>query len=334
MQDVSEIIKKVRRVEIVANRAVNDLFAGQYRSVFRGQGMEFSEVREYEPGDDIRLIDWNVTAREGRPYIKHFAEERELTVMFLVDISASGMFGSNRSKLDTAVEIAATLMFSALKNNDKVGLVTFCDQVERHFVPRKGKGNVLHLIRELLGCVPVARAADLNAALEHVSQTEKRRCVIFMLSDFLFPDFIEPPKTGSLGRIGSGVVKAFGRNLSDKSMFDANRRNQRDRFVHKALSVCRRRHDLIALSIVDPRELEFPNIGIARFEDAETGQTVEVDTASRTVRNWIADNFARTQNQISETLRKAGVDQLQIRTDEDFLVSIRRFFKMREQRFR
>ena len=334
MQDVSEIIKKVRRVEIVANRAVNDLFAGQYRSVFRGQGMEFSEVREYEPGDDIRLIDWNVTAREGRPYIKHFAEERELTVMFLVDISASGMFGSNRSKLDAAVEIAATLMFSALKNNDKVGLVTFCEQIERHFVPRKGKGNVLRMIRELLACEPVAKAADLDAALEHITKTEKRRCVIFLLSDFLFPEFIEPPKTGSLGRIGSGIARTFNRRMNTDVAFDANRRNQRDRFVHKSLSVCRRRHDLIALSVIDPRELVFPNIGIAKFKDAETGQTIEIDTTSLAVRNWIADNLAQAQHQISETFRKAGVDQLQIRTDEDFLVSIRRFFKIREQRFR
>ncbi|MGL6193338.1 MAG: DUF58 domain-containing protein, partial [Thermoguttaceae bacterium] len=172
--DIPEILKKVRRIEITANRSVNELFAGQYKSVFRGRGMEFSEVREYEPGDDIRQIDWNVTAREGKPYIKRFSEERELTIMFLVDLSASGIFGSNRAKLDTAIEIIATLMFSALKNNDKVGLITFCDKVEQHFVPRKGKGNVLRLLRELIGAEPIRAAADIDSVIEHFTRTQKR----------------------------------------------------------------------------------------------------------------------------------------------------------------
>jgi len=180
-QRVAEILKKVQRIQIVANRAVNDLFAGQYNSVFRGRGMEFDEVREYQPGDDVRTIDWNVTPRAGAPYIKRFCEERELTVLFLVDVSASGAFGSlSQSKLEMVVEVAALLMFSALKNNDKVGLVLFCDQVLGYFPPRKGKQNVLHLIRELLAAEPVARHTDLGEALEFLNRVHKRRSVANM----------------------------------------------------------------------------------------------------------------------------------------------------------
>jgi len=185
---VTELLKKVRRLEIVSNRFANDLFAGQYKSAFRGRGMEFSEVREYQPGDDIRQIDWNVTARAGRPYVKRFVEEREQTVMFMVDVSASGMFGVKQSKMETAIEIAATLMFSALKNNDRVGLLTFCDQVLDYFPPRKGKANVLHLIRELVGYEPVVQPTNMNTAIEYVNRVLKKRAVIFLLSDFLTPE--------------------------------------------------------------------------------------------------------------------------------------------------
>lgn len=189
MPTVAEILKKVQRIQIVANRTVNDLFAGQYHSVFRGRGMEFDEVREYQPGDDIRTIDWNVTARAGAPFIKRFREERELTVLFLVDVSASGAFGSgDRSKLDLVVEVAALLMFSALKNNDKVGLILFCDQVVQYFPARKGKANVLHLIRELLSARPVARQTRIDVALDFLNGVQKRRAVVFLVSDFLGPD--------------------------------------------------------------------------------------------------------------------------------------------------
>ncbi len=185
-QEVAEILKKVQRIEIVANKAVNELFAGQYKSVFRGRGMEFDEVREYQPGDDIRTIDWNVTARTGTPFIKRFCEERELTVLFLVDVSASGAFGSgNQSKLDMMIEVAAMLMFSALKNNDKVGLLTFCDDVIDYFPARKGKFNVLHLIRQLVAAEPIARETNLQNALEFLNRVHKRRAVVFLMSDFL-----------------------------------------------------------------------------------------------------------------------------------------------------
>ena len=292
-QDVAEILKKVRRIQIVANRTVNDLFAGQYKSVFRGRGMEFDEVREYQPGDDVRSIDWNVTARAGAPFIKRFCEERELTVMFLVDASASGAFGSgSRSKLDMVVEVAALLMFSALKNNDKVGLVTFCDKVLDFFPPRKGKGNVLRLIRELVSARPVARPTDLSAALEFLSRVQKRRAVAFLISDFLAPE------------------------------------------ARQALALCNTRHDLVAVTVTDPREHVLPDVGFISLVDAETGQIVEVDTRHPRVRELFQSQAAARQASTSAELRKVGVDELAIRTDEDYLLSLRRFFHMRERRFR
>jgi uncharacterized protein (DUF58 family) len=292
-QDVAEILKKVRRIQIVANRTVNDLFAGQYKSVFRGRGMEFDEVREYQPGDDVRSIDWNVTARAGAPFIKRYCEERELTVMFLVDTSASGAFGSgSRSKLDMVVEVAALLMFSALKNNDKVGMISFCDKVLDFYPPRKGKSNVLHLVRELVSAQPVARPTDLSAALEFLSRVQKRRAVAFLISDFLAPK------------------------------------------ARQALSLCNTRHDLVAVTVTDPREHVLPDVGFIALVDAETGQIVELDTRHPRVRELFESQTAARSASTSAELRKVGVDELAIRTDEDYLKSLNRFFHMRERRFR
>jgi uncharacterized protein (DUF58 family) len=291
--DVTEILKKVRQIQIVANRAVNELFAGQYKSVFRGRGMEFDEVREYQPGDDIRTIDWNVTARTGAPFIKRFCEERELTVMFLVDISASGAFGSGeRSKLDMVVEVAAMLMFSALKNNDKVGLITFCDDVIDYFPPRKGKVNVLHLIRQLVAVEPVPRETDLSSALEFLSKVQKRRAVAFMISDFLAPP------------------------------------------ARHAMAVCNKRHDLIAMTVADPRERALPDVGFVSLRDAESGHVVELDTRHPRVRELFDIRSSKQSDELSQRLKRVGVDELPIRTDENYLNSIRRFFHTREKRFR
>lgn len=293
MQQVAEILKRVRRLQIVANRTVDDLFAGQYKSVFRGRGMEFDEVREYQPGDDVRTIDWNVTARAGTPFVKRFCEERELTVLFLVDVSASGAFGSGqRSKLDVAVEVAALLMYSALKNNDKVGLLTFCDEVLAYFPPRKGKSNVLHLIRELVAVEPIPRTTNLAVALEFISRVQKRRAVTFLISDFLAPS------------------------------------------PRRALAVAGRRHDLVAVAVSDPREQEMPDVGFVSLVDAETGRIVELDTRHRRVRELFRAKAAQRSRQLSEELRKAGVDELSLRTDEDYPTALRRFFRMRERRFR
>jgi uncharacterized protein (DUF58 family) len=292
MMEVSDILKRVQRIQIVANRTVNDLFAGQYKSVFRGRGMEFDEVREYQPGDDVRTIDWNVTARAGTPYIKRFCEERELTVLFLVDVSASGAFGSgDRSKLDLVVEVAALLMFSALKNNDKVGLISFCDEVTQYFSPRKGKSNVLHLIRELVAADPIPRETNLEVALEFLSRVQKRRVVVFLISDFLAPH------------------------------------------AQRAMAVCNKRHDLIAITVTDPREHVLPDVGFISLQDAETGQIVELDTRHRRVRSLFETATARRSEQLSQELKRVGVDELPIHTNEDYSTSLRRFFHMREKRF-
>ncbi|MGW8257853.1 MAG: DUF58 domain-containing protein [Thermoguttaceae bacterium] len=292
-QNIVNILKKVQRIQIVANRSVNDLMAGQYKSVFRGRGMEFDEVREYQPGDDIRTIDWNVTARSGTPYIKRFCEERELTVMMLVDVSASGVFGSgSQSKMDLIVEVAAMLMFSALKNNDKLGLITFCDRVIEFFPPRKGKANVLKLIRQLISAEPVPRETNLAVALDYLNRVQKRRGVVFLMSDFLTPS------------------------------------------ARHSMSVANRRHDLIAVTVSDPREQALPDVGFIRLKDAETGEIVELDTHHEQVRALFQSHANRRTESLCQTLKKAGVDQLHIQTDEDYQKSFRRFFHMRERRFR
>jgi uncharacterized protein (DUF58 family) len=292
-QEVLDILKKVQRIQIVANRTVNDLLAGQYKSVFRGRGMEFDEVREYQPGDDIRTIDWNVTARAGTPFIKRFCEERELTVLLLVDVSASGVFGSaSQSKLDLVVEMAAMLMFSALKNNDKVGLITFCDDVIDYFPPRKGKSNVLRLIRQLVSAEPVARETDLTAALDYLNRVQKRRAVVFLVSDFLAPA------------------------------------------ARHAMAVANKHHDMVAVTVSDPREQALPEVGFISLCDAETGEVVEVDTSHPHVRELFRQRAAGRADELSDRLKKVGVDQLAIRTDEDYQKSLRRFFRMREKRFR
>ena len=292
-QNVSDILKKVQRIQIVANRTVNDLMAGQYKSVFRGRGMEFDEVREYQPGDDIRTIDWNVTARTGTPFIKRFCEERELTVLLLVDVSASGIFGSTRqSKMDLTVEVAAMLMFSALKNNDKVGLITFCDKVIDYFPPRKGKSNLLKLIRHLIAAESLTRETNLAVALDYLNRVQKRRAVVFLMSDFLAPS------------------------------------------ARQTMTVANKRHDLIAVTVSDPREQTLPDVGFITLQDAETGEIVELDTRQAQVRAMFESHSSKRTDALSQTLKKAGVDQLDIQTDEDYQKSFRRFFHMRERRFR
>lgn len=290
---VAEILKKVRKIQILANRRVDDLMTGQYHSVFRGQGIEFDEVREYQPGDDVRTIDWNVTARAGTPFIKRFCEERELTLLFLVDISASGIFGSrDRSKLETIVEVVALLMFSALKNNDKVGVAFFANEVVRYFPPRKGKAHVLRLIRELVTVEPVRRSTNIAAALDFVNKVQKRRGIVFVVSDFL------------------------GEN-SKKSLAAANRR-----------------HDVIAVPISDPREIELPDVGFVTLEDAETGERIEVDAGSYEVRQMFAAQAAKRSRSLTDMFRKAGVDELPLSTTSDYVKSLHRFFNMRERRQR
>ncbi|HYF48798.1 MAG TPA: DUF58 domain-containing protein [Planctomycetota bacterium] len=293
MRDVAEVLKEVRRIQLVANRQVNDILAGEYHSVFKGRGMEFDSVREYVPGDEIRNIDWNVTARTNAPYVKKFCEERELTVMMVIDISASGAFGSLRlSKMETAVEVAAVLMFSALKNNDKVGLLLFADDIVQYVPPRKGRGNVLRLIRELLAVEPLRARTDIGKALDYLAKVQKRKCVVFLMSDFLGVD------------------------------------------CGRSLSTCNARHDLVAVSIGDPRERIMPDVGFITLQDAETGEILELDTRHKKVRELFEAQAKRRYETLKDTLRRAGVDHLDIRTDEPYGNSLQRFFRMRERRLR
>lgn len=293
MRDLTEVLKEVRRIQIAANRQVNDIMAGEYLTAFKGRGMEFDSVREYIPGDEIRNIDWNVTARSGVPHVKKFHEERELTVMLAIDISASGAFGSiKRSKLDTAVQAAALLMFTALKNNDKVGMVLFAEDVARYIPPRKGRSNVLRLIRDLLSAEPVRAATNISRALEFIGRVQRRKCICFLMSDFLGPD------------------------------------------CSRALATFNQRHDLVAITLSDPRERELPDVNIVVLRDAETGELVEVDTRHKKVRELFAKNARAHDEKLNATLRKASVDRLDVPTEKNFAHSLQRFFKMRERRQR
>jgi uncharacterized protein (DUF58 family) len=293
VRELSDVLREVQRIQIVANRQVNDILAGEYLSVFKGRGMEFDSVREYVPGDEIRSIDWNVTARTGAPYVKKFCEERELTVLLAIDISASGSFGSLRlSKADTAVEVAAVLMFSALKNHDKVGLVLFGEDIVRYIPPRKGRSNVLRLIRDLLAVEPIREQTYIAKALEYIGRVQKRKCVVFLMSDFIVGD------------------------------------------CSKALAVARTRHDVIAVTLSDPRERALPDVGFVRLQDAETGEIVELDTRHPRVRELFAGKAVERERRVTEWLKRASVDRLDIRTDQPYTLGLQKFFRMRERRFR
>ena len=287
----AEILKKIRTLEIKTRGLVETAIGGDYHSVFKGRGMNFEDVREYQPGDEIRSIDWNVTARMGTAYVKKFTEERELTVMLIVDVSASGNFGSTwQSKRELAAEVACLLAFSAIRNNDKVGLLLFTDRVELFIPPKKGRSHTLRLIREILFFEPQGRGTQPGLALDYLNKIVTRRAVVFFISDFQAPDFSQ------------------------------------------ALAVSGRRHDFIAIHIHDEREKIFPNIGIITLEDAETGEQVEVNTASRSMRAEFADLVQKQEAELSRTLRRNNIDAIALRTGDDYLPALRAFFKQRERR--
>jgi len=289
-----EVLKKVRQIEIRTNREVTDVLGGQYHSVFKGRGMEFEEVREYLPGDEVRSIDWNVTARFGHPFIKKFKEERELTVMLVVDVSASGQFGSVRqTKNELAAELAAVLAFSAIRNNDKVGLIMFTDQIEKYVPPKKGRGHVLRVIREILAFQPKGRGTNLEQALDYLSHVQTRRAVTFVLSDFQVND---------------------------------------EELVRKKLRVASKRHDVVALSLRDPREDELPAVGLVELRDAETGERALVDTFDRKVREEFALKSRLRIEALRRLLRTASVDHVEIRCETDYMLPLIKFFSMRERR--
>lgn len=293
-----ELFKKVRRIEITTSRLVTDIFAGQYHSVFKGQGIEFDEVREYQFGDDIRTIDRNVTARTGRPHVKKYVEERELTVMILVDLSASCRFGSvNMLKSRLATELAATLAFSAVRNNDRAGLVVFTDKIEKFIPPRKGSRHVLRIIREVLYHKPRGRSTDIAGALEYLNKVTTRKMIAFLVSDFLGP--------------------------ADNDAPDG---------LKRALSVANKRHDVIAVTLNDPRERRLPDCGIVALEDAESGELIYVDSSNpEIVQQYEGDNLERVRKR-DQLFNSIGVDHIDVHTDSSYSDALVRFFRKRRRK--
>jgi len=286
--ETSELLKKVRKIEIKTKGLTNHIFSGEYHSAFKGRGMSFSEVRGYQYGDDVRNIDWNVTARTGEPYVKIFEEERELTVMLLIDVSQSSFFGTvNQLKSEIMTEISAVLAFSAIQNNDKVGVIFFSDTVEKFIPPKKGKQHILRIIRELLDFEPKRTGTDIGAALQYLNNINKKHSITFIISDFLTSDYEDP------------------------------------------LRIAARRHDIIGVHLIDPREESLPNVGLLRAQDAETGHVGWIDTASASVRQRYADWFEQHQNYFTTTFRKSGADTIPIRTNESYVDALHKFFVQR-----
>ena len=287
--ETSEIIKKVRKIEIKTRGLSSNIFAGQYHSAFKGRGMAFSEVREYQYGDDVRDIDWNVTARFHRPYVKVFEEEREMTVMLLIDVSGSLDFGTQKQmKRDMVTEIAATIAFSAIQNNDKIGVVFFSDRIEKYIPPKKGRKHILYIIREMLDFHPESRRTDVKQALEFLTSIAKRRCTAFVLSDFYVrQDFLQ------------------------------------------TLQICNRKHDVVALQVYDVLARQLPDVGLMRVVDAETGHEQYIDTGSRKLRQAHENYWRNRQQQLHETMNKSNVDLVSIATNEDYVKALLMLFKQR-----
>jgi uncharacterized protein (DUF58 family) len=288
-----ELFKKLRKIEIRTAKLANEQLAGGYHSVFKGRGMAFSEVRQYQPGDDVRFIDWNVSARMNETYVKVFTEEREMTVMLLVDLSASERFGAvARPKVETVAEVAALLAFSAIKNNDRVGLILFTDRVERFVPPKKGKGHVMRVITEILTARPEGVGTDLNVALDMLAGVQRRRSVAFLVSDLIAGGW------------------------------------------ERTLRIASARHDLIPVQVVDRREEELPDVGLALVEDLETGELLEVDTSSAAVRQAYATRIAKERAKREQVFGKMGLDHATVRTDEDCVRPLGELFRRRERRMK
>lgn len=289
IETTSDLLSKVRRIEIKTKGLSNNIFAGEYHSAFKGRGMAFSEVREYQFGDDIRDIDWNVTARFHRPYVKVYEEERELTVMLLVDVSGSLDFGTQiQMKKDMAIEIAATLAFSAMQNNDKIGVIFFSDRIEKFIPPKKGRKHILYIIRELIDFKPQHNLTNIKTALEYLSSVMKRKCTAFILSDFI-----------------------------DRSNFA------------DTLTITNRKHDVVAIQVYDKRVEELPSIGLVKMKDAETGKMKWVDTSSRVIRTVHRNWWINSQQILNDTFKKSNVDSVSVRTDQDYVKALMNLFAKR-----
>ena len=292
--ETSEILKRVRQIEIKTRGLSNNIFAGEYHSAFKGRGMAFSEVREYQYGDDIRDIEWNVTARFNKPFIKVFEEERELTVMLLVDVSGSLDFGTvSQTKREMVTEIAATLAFSAIQNNDKIGVIFFSDHIEKFIPPKKGRKHILYIIRELIDFQPEHQHTDLGQAVEYMTQVIKRRCTCFILSDFI-----------------------------DSKDFS------------QSLIIANRKHDVVAIQVYDRRVAELPNVGLLRVQDAETGHLAWIDSSSRSVCNAYARWWKSQSARLRDTFTRSSVDAVSVRTDGDYVSALRELFAKRGGRRR
>ena len=287
--ETSDILKRVRQIEIKTRGLSNNIFAGQYHSAFKGKGMSFSEVREYQYGDDVRDIDWNVTARQNKPYIKVFEEERELTVMLLIDVSNSLDFGTvKQMKKDMVTEIAATLAFSAIQNNDKIGVIFFSDRIEKFIPPKKGRKHILYIIRELLDFEPESKRTNIKMAVEYLTNVIKKRCTTFMLSDFID-----------------------------------------DNDFRNALTIANRKHDIVAIQVYDRRLSELPDVGLMKVRDAETGHEQWIDTSSAKLRNAHHAWWKQCQDALNETFTKCNVDSVSVRTDQDYVKSLLNLFAKR-----
>lgn len=285
--DAKELLKKVRRIEIKTRGLSQNIFAGEYHSAFKGRGMMFSEVREYQYGDDIRDIDWNVTARHNKPYVKVFEEERELTVMLLVDVSGSRLFGAvGKEKREMIAEIAATLAFSAIQNNDKIGVIFFSDKIEKFIPPKKGRKHILFIIRELLDFTPESRGTDIGMVLRYFSDALKKRCTTFLISDFI---------------------------------------DEKD--YYKALSIASNKHDVYGVQVYDKRDSQLPDVGLMRVADLETGTEQWVDTSSKRVRNDYSRWWYERQQNMSDTLKRCRVGSVSVATDEDFVSALKGLFQ-------
>lgn len=283
------MLKRVRQIEIKTKGLSNNIFAGEYHSAFKGRGMAFAEVREYQYGDDIRDIEWNVTARFNKPFVKVFEEERELTVMLCVDVSGSLEFGSSvQTKRRMLTEIAATLAFSAIQNNDKIGVVFFSDRIEKFIPPKKGRKHILYIIRELLEFKPESTRTDVGQAVEYLTSVIKRRCTAFLLSDFI-----------------------------DEKDF------------RQALTIANRKHDVVAVQVYDRRVAELPDVGLMQIRDAESGEEMLIDTSSRKVRNMHATWWKGQQNRLRDTFTRSGVDNVSVRTDQDYVTALMGLFRQR-----
>lgn len=323
---MDDVLKKVRKIEIKSRGLSNQIFAGKYLSAFKGRGMAFSEVREYQPGDDIRDIDWNVTARSSAPHVKVYEEERELTVMLVVDVSGSRMFGSTANlKKSVMTEIAAVLAFSATQNNDKVGCLFFSDRVEKFIPPKKGRSHVLMIIRELVGFTPAHKGTNLSEAFRFLTNALKKRAIAFVLSDFMEEGMI----SGASGQIDSSRTPQTPKSTKVGFSEDSPKTETFVIPFEGALQIASRKHDMVAVRVYDQREVELPDVGLIELSDAETGERAWVDSSSASIRKAYAAHWARMNEGINKTLSRSHVDHVMIATDEDYVKSLMKLFKRR-----